>query len=66
VATLHVKKEKIFGVSSGSMVLYLKNIYIGEGRKAMIPFSLLNVVLMAAVFLAVCAVFAVCIRRELK
>ena len=32
----------------------------------MIPFSPLNVVIMVAVFLAVCAVFAVCIRRELK
>lgn len=32
----------------------------------MIPFSPLNVVIMAVVFLAVCAVFAVCIRRELK
>jgi len=40
--------------------------YIGEGRKTMIPFSLLNVAIMVAVFLAVCAVFAVCIRRELK
>lgn len=32
----------------------------------MIPFSALNVIIMVAVFAAVVAIFAVCIRRELK
>jgi riboflavin transporter FmnP len=32
----------------------------------MIPFSTVNVIIMAAVFVVVVAIFAVCIRRELK